>query len=72
MTVRSRRSVSRLVGPLALFALCTVTGARANAADGFVPSGELPADIAAIPDSSPVRHGTHAVRGNGSTGRRGR
>ena len=42
-----------------------------------VASDELPADIAAIPDSSPVWHGDHAVRvqaggDNGQAGGRGR
>ena len=53
---------------------------RAWRTDGpwqVVPRSELPADIAAIPDSSPVWHGNHAVRvqsggDDGRSGRRGR
>ena len=58
-----------------LYVLVSGRWFRAWTTDGpwqFVPSSELPADIAAIPDSSPVWHGTHAVHRNGSTGGRGR
>jgi len=56
-----------------LYVLTSGRWFRAWTTDGpweFVPNGELPADIAAIPDSSPVWHGTHAVRV--PSGRRGR